>query len=312
MIAERITGYTDKALTRKLDAGSLGQQTGGTMSRIILKAQPHGLICMIERGDSAMFRTAAGFLLFIFSVPGFGQSEATQPTFDVADVKVNKSGEVRMAVDMQGGGRLTMRNVTMKVMIIMAYHVRPDAVTGGPGWLDSDRYDVVAKATQTTVPEDLRRMLQALLAERFKLAIHTEPKMVSAYVLLIGKSGLKLQASDTAVLSEQRCSPSGSAASQKHIICQHISMAALADQLQEQSPRDFDVAVIDQTGLRGSFDFKLDWTPAVRAAETSTEPPGGPTVFEAVETQLGLKLERRKLPLPVIVIDRVERVPVEN
>ncbi len=217
-----------------------------------------------------------------------------------------------MAVDMQGGGRLTMRNVTMKVMIMMAYHARPDAVTGGPGWLDSDRYDVVAKATQTTTPEDLRRMLQVLLAERFKLATHTEPKIMPAYVLSVGKSGHKLQTSETGVLSEQRCSPAAGPASQKHITCQHITMAALADQLQEQSPRDFDVAVVDQTGLKGSFDFKLDWAPAVRASATSTEPPGEPTVFEAVEAQLGLKLERRKLPLPVIVVDRVERVPVEN
>ena len=259
-----------------------------------------------------MFRIAGGFLLFVSSIPGFSQSDATPPTFDVAEVKVNKSGEVRMAVDMQGGGRLTMRNVTMKVMIVMAYHARPEAVTGGPGWLDADRFDVVAKATQTTPPDDLRRMLQTLLAERFKLAIHKEPKMISAYVLLVGKSGPKLHASEPAVLSEQRCSPGGGAASQKHITCQHISMSALADQLQEQSPRDFDLAVVDQTGLSGTFDFKLDWTPAARAVETSPDPSGGQTVFEAVETQLGLKLERRKLPLPVIVVDRVERVPVDN
>jgi uncharacterized protein (TIGR03435 family) len=259
-----------------------------------------------------MVRIPGGFLLFVYSIPGFSQSETPAPTFEVADVKVNKSSEVRMAVDMQGGGRLTMRNVTMKVMIVMAYHARPDAVTGGPSWLDSDRFDLVAKAQQTTPPDDLRRMLQALLAERFKLVTHTEPKMMSAYVLLVGKSGPKLQASEAAVLSEQRCSPDGGATNEKHIMCRHITMAGFADQLQEQSPRDFDVAVVDQTGLRGSFDFKLDWTPAVRAAETSPGPSGGQTVFEAVETQLGLKLERRKLPLPVIVVDRVERVPVEN
>jgi uncharacterized protein (TIGR03435 family) len=259
-----------------------------------------------------MFRIAGSFLLFVSFVPGFSQSEATPPTFEVAEVKVNKSGEVRMAVDMQGGGRLTMRNVTMKVMIVMAYHARPEAVTGGPGWLDTDRFDVVAKATQTTPPDDLRRMLQTLLAERFKLVIHKEPKIISAYVLSVGKSGPNLQASEPAVLSEQRCSPGGGAASQKHLTCQHISMSALADQLQEESPRDFDVAVVDQTGLSGTFDFKLDWTPAARTAETSPDPSGGQTVFDAVETQLGLKLERRKLPLPVIVVDRVERVPVEN
>ncbi len=129
------------------------------------------------------------------------------------------------------------------------------------------------------------------------------------YVLMLGNSGPKLQATEAAVLSEQRCIPGEGDVGQKHIACHHITMAALADQLQEQSPRDFDAAVVDQTGLTGSFDFKLDWTPAARAG---TDPGDGPTVFEAVASQLGLKLENRKLPLPVIVIDRVERVPVGN
>src|SRR5580692_7318422 len=124
-----------------------------------------------------MVRCASALLLFLLSVPAFSQSPATPLSFEVADVKANKSGEVRMAVDMQGGGRLTMHNVPMKVMVTMAYHVRPDAITGGPAWIDSDRFDIIAKAAQTTPPDDLRRMLQTLLAERFKLAIHQESKI---------------------------------------------------------------------------------------------------------------------------------------
>jgi uncharacterized protein (TIGR03435 family) len=123
---------------------------------------------------------------------------------------------------------------------MMAYYARPDTVTGGPGWMDSDRFDVVAKAGQTTPPDDLRRMLQTLLEERFKLVIHKEPKIMPAYVLMLGKSGPKLQATEAAVLSEQRCIPGEGAVGQKHITCHHVTMAALADQLQEQSPRDFD------------------------------------------------------------------------
>jgi len=84
-------------------------------------------------------------LLFLSALAAFGQSQPP-PSFEVADVKLNKSGEPRMAVDFQPGGKLSMRNVPMKVMILMAYHVRPEAVTGGPGWLESDRFDVVAKA----------------------------------------------------------------------------------------------------------------------------------------------------------------------
>jgi uncharacterized protein (TIGR03435 family) len=197
-------------------------------------------------------------------------------------------------------------------MVAMANHVRPDAVTGGPAWIDSDRFDIVAKAGQTTPPDDLRQMLQTLLAERFKLVVHQEPKMMPAYALVVGKSGPKLQASETGLLTDQRCVPGEGAVGQKHIACRHITMAVLAGQLQEQSARDIDVVVVDQTGLSGAFDFKLDWTPAARTAAASTDPPAGPTIFEAVQEQLGLKLESRKLPLPVIVIDRVERVPVEN
>ncbi len=228
-------------------------------------------------------------------------------------MKVNKSGEVRMAVDFLPGGRLSMRNVPMKVMIQMAYHVRPEAVTGGPDWLGSDRFDIVAKALQTTSPDELRRMLQTLLAERFKLAVHTEQKIMPAYALVLGKTGPKLQPSETALLTEQRCGPGEGAAGQKHVACQHITMAVLADTMQEIAPRDIDMPVVDQTGLPGAYNFKLDWTPAVRAAARAfPDAPEGRTLFEAVEAQLGLKLENSKLPLPVIVIDRVDRTPTEN
>jgi uncharacterized protein (TIGR03435 family) len=92
---------------------------------------------------------ASAVLLFPTSVPAFSQDQTAPPSFEVADVKVNKSGEVRLAVDFPGGGKLSMHNVPMKVLIQMAYRVRPEAVTGGPGWLESDRLDIVAKASQT-------------------------------------------------------------------------------------------------------------------------------------------------------------------
>lgn len=259
-----------------------------------------------------MFRGDGSILLFLSAVAALSQTQITTPSFEVADVQVNKSGELRMAVDMQGGGKFSMHNVPMKVMIAMAYHVRPDAVTGGAAWLESDRFDIVAKAEQKTSPDDLRRMLQTLLAERFKLAIHTDQKVMPAYALVVGKSGPKLQPSEAAILTEQRCVPGQGEVGQKHIACRHITMAALAGQLQEQAPRDVDVPVIDQTGLQGAFDFMLDWAPAAQVADAALEPLPGPTIFEAVESQLGLKLERKKLPLPIIVVDRVDRVPTGN
>lgn len=263
-----------------------------------------------------MFRGANSILLFLCSIPVFSQVPATTPSFEVADVKVNKSGEVRMAVDFQAGGRLSMRNVPMRIMIVMAYHVRAEAVTGGPGWLDSDRFDVVAKAAPATPRDDLRRMLQTLLAERFKLVVHSDQKVMPAYALVPARSGPRLQPSEAALLTEQQCVPAEGGAGQRHVACHHLTMAVLADTLQELSPRDFDVPVVDQTGLTGSYDFKLDWVPPARASAsgdtTSADPVAGPTIFDTVGAQLGLKLERKRLPLPIIVIDRVERVPAEN
>jgi uncharacterized protein (TIGR03435 family) len=260
-----------------------------------------------------MSGNATVVLLFLSSIPAFSQSQTAPPSFEVADVKVNKSGEARMAVDFLPGGRLSMRNVPMKVMIMLAYHARPDAVTGGPDWLGSDRFDIVAKALQTTSQDDFRRMLQTLLAERFKPAVHKDQKIMPAYALVLGKTGPKLQPSEAALLTEQRCGPGEGSAGRKHVDCRHITMAALADTLQEIAPRDIDMPVVDQTGLPGAYNFKLDWTPAVRAAAgASPDAAAGPTLFEAVEAQLGLKLENRKLPLPVIVIDQVDRAPAEN
>lgn len=259
-----------------------------------------------------MFRSDGFVLLFLSAVTAFSQTQTMPLSFEVADVQVNKSGETRLAVDMQGGGRFTMHNVPMKVMIQMAYKVRPEAVTGGPSWLDSDRYDVVAKAAQTTPPEDLRRMLQTLLAERFHLVVHSEEKPQPAYALVLAKSGPKLQPSETAILTEQRCVPGQGDVGVKHIQCRHMTTATLAGVLQEQSPREVDSPVVDRTGLTGAFDFKLDWAPAPRTAAAPADPLPGPTIFEAVESQLGLKLESKKLPLPIIVVDRVDRVPTGN
>src|SRR5690349_6889600 len=98
-----------------------------------------------------MLRT---LLLFVSTLPSFAQA----PAFEVADVKPNKSGETRMAVDLQPGGKLVMRNVPMRVMIVFAYHLRPEALSG-PGWMDDERYDVVAKASEKAAADYLRKMM---------------------------------------------------------------------------------------------------------------------------------------------------------
>jgi len=268
-----------------------------------------------------MTRRTHAILLFLSSMPAVTQAQVAPSAFEVADVKVNKSGDLRMAIDIQPGGRVTMRNVPMKVLIVFAYHLRPERLSGGPKWLESERFDVVAKAPETASPDDVRRMAQTLLAERFKLVVHTEQKVMPAYALVLGKFGAKLQPSETALLSGQRCITGQGQSGQRHVECRHITLALLADYLQELAPRDFAVPIVDQTGLTGAYDFKLDWTPtasptAVPPTDDApvTAPPAeaGPTIFDAVQLQLGLKLERKRLPLPIIVVDHVDRVPAEN
>ena len=243
-------------------------------------------------------------LMAALCYPALSQSPSL--VFEAADVKINNSGEARMAVDFQPGGRFSARNVPMRILIALAYHVRPDMVSGGPTWVSSARYDIVAKGAQTASSAELRRMMQSLLAERFKLVVHDEPKLMTAYALMLGNRGPKMQKSESALTTEQRCVPDSGVEGQKHFVCRHMSMGVLADTLQEIALRDIDVPVVDQTGLTGNFDFQLDWSPAV-------ENPGpGPTLFEAIENQLGLKMQRTRAPLPAIVIDSVERVPIEN
>src|SRR5215831_16206567 len=130
-------------------------------------------------------------LLLLFWLPSL--SPAQTPAFEVADVKLNNSGGIRMAIDFQPGGRFSAQNVPLKTLVALAYHVRPEFVTGGPGWIESERVDIVAKASQTTPPDEIRRMVQSLLAERFKLVIHSEQKLMPGFALLAGNAGTKLQ-----------------------------------------------------------------------------------------------------------------------
>src|ERR1700676_1539720 len=174
-----------------------------------------------------MLRSAPS-ILFLSVIPAFTKTQVAPPAFEVADVKVNKSGELRMAIDVQPGGRVIMRNVPMKVLIVFAYHLRPEALAGGPPWLESERFDVVAKAPQSASPDDVRRMAQTLLAERFKLAVHTEQKIMPAYALVVGKLGPKLQPSATELLSGQRCVPGQGQPDQRHVECRHLTLALLA------------------------------------------------------------------------------------
>jgi uncharacterized protein (TIGR03435 family) len=232
----------------------------------------------------------------------YGQSAAT-PGFEVASVKPTAADQRNgNSGGHSGSGRLTMTNVTLKRYIMGAYGVGPNQILGGPDWLDSDRYDIVAKADQPVGDGILMTMLQTLLAERFKLAIHRENRPIEAYILEVAKNGPKLEKSGDAA----------STTGNGHglIDARAIAMTRFAAVL----ARQMDAPVVDRTGLEGKFNLKLQWNPE------SDKPPkpgadaamdSGLSIFTAIQQQLGLRLRPQKVPVETIVIDHAER-PSEN
>jgi uncharacterized protein (TIGR03435 family) len=250
-------------------------------------------------------------LLVVLSGMALAQDTAAPPSFDVAVVKPNKTGEPFAERAVVSGRRIFLENNTLKDLTAEAWGMRKDQIVDGPAWFDSDRFDVTGQTAPDT-PEATRRvMLQSLLAERFKLAVHKDERALPVFALVLAKSGPKLT---PATGSARRfCEGLPVAGGQLHRACNNMTMAALASEwLEKMSPLDFDLPVLDLTGLTGAYDFKVNWSPSANApGRSGAFDPNGSTIFEALR-QVGLNLERRKVPAPVIVIDRVERVPTAN
>lgn len=208
-------------------------------------------------------------------------------TFEVASVKPNDSGTGHSDVDVDGN-LLRMKNVTLKACIVWAFRLS-DAEVYGPSWLDSERFDITAK-TEFGKPQP--SMLQAVLAERFKLATHLETKELTVYELVVAKNGPKLKKADPG--EDDMTSRRG------QLKATRVSMRALARFL--AGPNRLSRPVVDKTGLDGVFDFTLQWT----------TDPEGPSIFAALQEQLGLKLEAKKGPVEVLVVDHAEKVPTDN
>ena len=242
--------------------------------------------------------------LAVCSAPLFCQS------FEVAEIKINKAGPGPTSAKLING-QARVVNAPMRLLIGAAFNVTPDAVSGGPGWLDSDRFDLAAKSTPDATEDQLRAMLKTLLMERVKLKAHVEEKMTSAYALTVAKGGHKMKESTPTNPTDQKCGPADGPPDQVHIKCAHLAMSDLAKTLRSMAPRYITMPVVDKTDLKGLWEFQLDWTPMGLSNDgTPVETLGG-SMFEAV-AKLGLKLERAKLPVPIVVVDSIERVPVEN
>ncbi len=279
------------------------------------------------------FATAA--IAALLSSAAFGQSAESAPAFEAADVHVSPH---TLTPNMRGGilraGRYEILTATMVDLIRTAYGVDADKVLGGPSWLDSDHFDVIAKAPPNTSPDAAKLMLRALLAERFKLVAHNDSHPLPGFALIVPKGGTpKLKEADGS--GEPGCKfippppPKPLAAPQAgeapviniptfSYECHSITMAAFAEALRTMNGAQqyFDNGVVgDQTSLKGAWDFNFKYGPKITGGVIALlVAPGteSTSIFDAVEKQLGLKLDPAKIPTPVIVIDSVNRKPTDN
>ena len=240
--------------------------------------------------------------LILLATSAFGQTPAE---FEVASVRRNTANDRIVTIDVGPGGRFAARGYTLVLLIQRAYGVMDWNVTGGPGWIRSDRFDVVAKANVAgnLTEAQLQPMLQALLADRFKLKLHRSSRQMAGHALEVAKGGPKVQPS--AATEEQRDSFRMTATG---IRAQAISMATFARFLAGK----LGLIGVDETGLKGLYDFKLDWT--VEAVDSASEASAADrrealqsVVLAAMPDQLGLKLAPKKITVQMLVIDNAEK-----
>jgi uncharacterized protein (TIGR03435 family) len=247
--------------------------------------------------------------------------------FEVASIKPAAPDARGMAVHTTQGGRINITNMTLKEMIVLAYRIQPYQISGGPPWLATAHYDISAKPESAPKDGELQLMLQALLRDRFQLTLQRESRELPIYALVVARKDGKLgpnlveskeggcataapdrpQARGTLYCGQQQMGP-------RNLRATAVPIANIVPMLARLLGR----TVIDKTGLTGKFDINAEWTPdeamlgalspETRAAASDT---AGPSIFTALQEQLGLKLESQKGPVEVFVVERAEK-PSEN
>lgn len=261
----------------------------------------------MNRDHGAQLTILRRLCLVSLTLPSvFGQSTAEPLAFEVASVKPSPPDGSHV-MGLYPGGRFVATGATLRILIELAYRIQPYQHKGGPGWLDSDRFDVIAQAGRSVGNDEVDRMLQTLLADRFKLAMHQDPKLLPGFMLVVAKHGPKLKGQSQGPFAVRPGPKMG----------RRIIGPASMQQLAESLGRMLGRPVVDKTGLPGHFDFSLDWTPDNPPAPANQpdlpQAPGAFTdgLLTALEDQLGLKLEPQKDLGTLYIIDHVER-PSEN
>jgi uncharacterized protein (TIGR03435 family) len=275
------------------------------------------------------FLSAASALLLVFAgriAPS--QALQTQPAaapvsapataaFDIVDIHASpflRDLGTRMQGGNLSGDRYILRQVTMTQLVVAAYKVEPAYVQGGPSWLDWDRFDIEAKTPPTTSKEEIRLMLQLLLAQRFGLMAHSGTAPMPVYMLTAQNGKTKLKESNGT--GDPSCQPQPPPANQTPGVIPQIVVACRNESMEQftqflrmignATVGDTVKPVIDSTGLKGAYDFDLKWTPPQLLARAGSE---GISIFDAVDKELGLKLALVTAPQPVLIVESVNEVP---
>jgi len=248
-----------------------------------------------------MRATLCGILLLLAPAGVSAQAQPARPAFDVATIKLDPCGGQRS--NRASADQLISTDQTLKQLVVLAYSLQPYQVTG-PAWMESVCFDITAKYPPGTKFEDRWLMLRTLLQDRFHLAVHNDTKEMTGYALLVAKTGFKLKPSDPG-------EGSTSGGNQGHVWtfrARKIPMSGLAYELADS----LGDVVVDRTGLDGVYDFQLRWASDDMNTSGGANADSAPSLFTALQDTLGLTLQREKVPVPMIVVDSVDRTPTEN
>jgi uncharacterized protein (TIGR03435 family) len=254
-------------------------------------------------------------LLAILSTLAVAQAADPPTAFQIADIHTSTP---RRFPNLYGGAlvgdRFVMHQATMLDLVSSAYELDPSNVLGGPSWLETDRFDIVAKAPSATPPETVKLMLRSLLADRFNLVVHNGSRPMPAFILSAGTGKPRLKESDGS--GESGCNgqpppqtPDPAAVPYIYVSCRNVTMEAFAEDLHQMAGGYLTNPVIDSTGLKGSWDFDLKWTGRGNLAKAGAD---AISIFDAVDKELGLKLELQTSPRPVLIVDSVNQQPTPN